>query len=446
MSKKDYPVILGGRNIKIDALTDNKISKAELQYAWNPKNKSVEAEDMLYFTSNNKKYLDFLGIAYRQEGLSLYLQASKYMGCVPFVSPITGIKTGNLIVRGRFGEDISELLSIVGDEVEIEYEPRYDLKQDSAIKPPLYFICQQFIDKYIEARKIHWQKFISQEKIQPFPTSSTIWEKYAYSSVDPRHSLKFPNRINSLSCTHREWNDLTFILDLCLQELKSARTPLRSRTPYIEKINRLEFTYNKRDLRYVEEIKTHMSDPIVIKELKEIGRKVLGASIGVQCAWRLDLAVFFERYVQYLVEDLAKKRGAMIHKNVHYRASGEIPAFGLKYIEPDVIIEKNGIQYVVDAKYKMYMYSLNNKSDILYNEFRDDLHQILSYASFSQSKEKKVIIATPYDSEKEPIKRKFKITNQFNGNSCDVYLIGIPLSKIKIGDVKELLNSIIVFR
>ena len=53
-----------GRNLLIEALCDNKISKADLQNAWN--SKDFSAEDMLYFTSTNKKYLDFLDILYRQ--------------------------------------------------------------------------------------------------------------------------------------------------------------------------------------------------------------------------------------------------------------------------------------------------------------------------------------------------------------------------------------------
>ena len=228
--------------------------------------------------------------------MNLYLHPDKYVGCVPFVSPITGIKTGNLLVRGRFGEDISELLSIVGEGVNIEYEPTYLLKQESTIKPPLYFICQQYIDKYIEAKKVHWQKFNSIEKIQSFPSSSTKWEKYAEKSADARNILRYPNRVNLLTDNHFEWRILTYILDLCIQELLSVRTPARSRTPYMDKISQLVHSYSKSDLKYANDIKTHMTDPRVIKELKEIGRKILNASSGVSCAWRLDQSLFFERY------------------------------------------------------------------------------------------------------------------------------------------------------
>jgi len=432
-----------GRNLLIEALCDNKISKADLQNAWN--SKKFSAEDMLYFTSTNKKYLDFLGITYRQEGMSLYLHPDKYVGCVPFVSPITGIKTGNLLVRGRFREDISELLSVVGEGVNIEYEPKYLLKQESTIKPPLYFICQQYLDKYIEAKKNHWQKFNNVEKIQSFPTSSTKWDKYAIKSADIRNLLRYPNRVNVLSDNHSEWQVLTYILDLCIQELLSVRTPVRSRTPYIDKINQLAHSYSKCDLKYANDIKTHMTDPRVIKDLKEIGRKIINASAGVSCAWRLDQSLFFERYVQYLLGEVAHTRGIKILNNTHFGIRGDIPAFGLKYIEPDVILEKDNIQYIVDAKYKMYMYAFNTKSELLYDDFRNDLHQILSYAAFGKNSSKKVIIAVPYDSQKDPIKRTFQIRNPHNGCLCDFHLVGIPLSKVKIHNTKALLSSILNF-
>lgn len=432
-----------GRNLLIEALCDNKISKADLQNAWN--SKDFSAEDMLYFTSTNKKYLDFLDILYRQEGMSLYLHPDKYVGCVPFVSPITGIKTGNLLVRGRFGEDISELLSVVSEGVDIEYEPQYLLKQESTIKPPLYFICQQYIDKYIEAKKIHWQKFGNVEKIQSFPTSSTKWDKYAEKSADIRNVLRYPNQVNLLSDNHSEWRMLTYILDLCIQELLSVRTPVRSRTPFVDKINQLSHSYSKSDLNYTNEIKTHMADPRVIKDLKDLGKKILNASSGVSCAWRLDQSLFFERYVQYLLGKVARSRGIKILNNAHFGIRGEIPSFGLKYIEPDVILEKNDIQYIIDAKYKMYMYAFNTKSDILYDDFRNDLHQILSYAAFGKSISKNVIIAVPYDSQKDPVKKMFRIENYHNGCLCDCYLVGIPLSKVKMRETETLLSSILNF-
>ncbi len=442
MSKKNTSLQGKGRVLTVDVLCDNKKSKKDLQDAWQCKD--ITAEDMLYFTSANKKYLDFLNIKYYQEGLSLHLNTDKYVGCVPFVSPITGIKTGNLIIRGRFGENISELLSLVGDGVDIEYEQSFVLKQESAIKPPLYFVCQQFIDKYIEAKKIHWKKFVNFEKIQSFPSASTNWKKYS-AKVDVRELLRFPNRVNLLSTNHPEWRELTFVLDICIQELLSVRTPMRSRFPYIDKINQLLQTYTKGDLKYTTGLKIHMSDPLVVKQLKEIGNKILDASIGEQCAWRLDMALFFERYVQYLFGEVSRSRGIKILNNTKFGIRGDIPAYGLKYIEPDIILEKNGTQYIIDAKYKMYMYNYFKKSEDMYDTFREDLHQILSYSAFGTDKNKEVIIVSPYDSSKEPLDHTFKIRNPYNGCVCNFHMIGIPLTLNKKEATKKFISDILVF-
>ncbi len=432
-----------GRNLSAVVLLEKRMPKEELQNAWNAKN--FTAEDMLYFTSTNKKYLDFLAISYRQVGMSLYLHPDKYIGCVPFVSPITGTKTGNLEVKGRFGEDISELLSVVGEGVDIEYEPHYLLRQESTIKPPLYFVCQQYIDKFIEAKKIHWQKFVNIEKIQSFPTASTRWDKYAEWSADVRNLLRYPNRVNLLSTEHAEWRELLYILDFCIQELQSVRTPSRSRAPYAGKISSLAQTYSKSELKYTKEMKVHMTDPAVIKDLKGIGNKILNASNGVSCAWRLDLSVFFERYVQYLFGQIARTHGIQLMKNPHYRISGQIPSFGLKYIEPDVILEKNGIQYIVDAKYKMYMKIYYQKSDDLYNDFRDDLHQVLSYAAFGTKQTKNCIIVTPCESDKDPYVKTFEIMNPYNGCNCKFHMVAIPLTKVRMKDSIEFLSDLLDF-
>ena len=54
------------------------------------------------------------------------------------------------------------------------------------------------------------------------------------------------------------------------------------------------------------------SDPIVIKEAKEIGLRILQNNDSSKRAWRIDYSEFFERYVQYVLKQVAGLKGASL--------------------------------------------------------------------------------------------------------------------------------------
>ena len=47
------------------------------------------------------------------------------------------------------------------------------------------------------------------------------------------------------------------------------------------------------------------SDPVVIKETKEIGMRILQNNVSAKRAWRIDYSEFFEIYVQYMLKQVA---------------------------------------------------------------------------------------------------------------------------------------------
>ena len=101
---------------------------------------------------------------------------------------------------------------------------------------------------------------------------------------------------------------------------------------------------------------------------------------------------------------------------------------------------KENFQVVVDAKYKSHMYNWDSNSDELHDSFRKDFHQVLAYSSFSSAQNKKTIIIYPY----KDFKYYSTVTNS-NLNECknQTLLIGIPISKVKISEVVNMLYEII---
>lgn len=397
------------------------------------------------FLQLNKASLAFLEItpSLEDDGNTLVLTSSRYVGCVPIKSPANGKVVSNLLVTGRFNEDISELLSVIGDTILPVFSDELSIVPNEAVKPPLYFECANYIDKYLEAKHANWLKFDSRMRVQKNPTSGTDWMRYALKSVKPQEALRFPNRCNYLSNDHPEWRQLNYVLNIAIAELEVPRTSQRAKAAYAEKLLRLKSNLDRRAMQETTHLQEHVSDPPVIKELKAIGNIILSDNASNQKAWRLDFAEFFERYVQYLVHTVAKRRGARCLSNPKYGITGSgLPKWSLHYLEPDLVLHKDGLQYVIDAKYKSHIYNIGSSTDDLHDVFRHDLHQLLAYCSFSAAKEKFGFLVYP---AKFLTEHTLRIRSSVNGLTNTVTLLGIPLKKADLVETIDFLKERFTF-
>lgn len=400
------------------------------------------------FIRLNTKSLKYLGITvsgiFHEGKYALQLATSNYIGCIPTYSPIDGKTSGDLMVISRFNENISEILSITGDSILPEFNNNLPLSSGEIVKPPLYFECINFIDKYIEAQNKGWRKFTTLVKRQKFPTSSTMWDKYALTSINPSNILEYQNKCNELSNDHPEWHKLNHVLNIAINELESIRTPLRARMAYQNKINKLKNSYSKASIQITDKIQIHMADPFVIKELKNIANVILKDSSNRKYSWRLDFAIFFERYIQFLLHSVAKTKGAKEINNPRYNIRGiKQPKWCLHYLEPDIVIQKEKEQYIIDAKYKSHMYNSNRNTEQLKDSFRADLHQVLAYCSFNCMTEKKALLIYP---AAQITVSPINIKNHLNGLSNKVIMMGIPLLKSEVSNIQNELLRIIQFK
>ena len=157
----------------------------------------------------------------------------------------------------------------------------------------------------------------------------------------------------------------------------------------------------------------------------------------------MDYAEFFERYVQYLFANVAKRKNATTYDNAHYNVNArKLPSWGLSYLEPDLLIRKDETEYVIDAKYKSHLYNFDNDSEDLKDTFRHDLHQVLAYSAFNSMKDKKVLLAYPFS---DFIVHNMQIRNNISSTIIDVYLVGIPIERSKIESTKTSIERLIKF-
>ena len=104
-----------------------------------------------------------------------------------------------------------------------------------------------------------------------------------------------------------------------------------------------------------------------------------------------------------------------------------------------MIVKCNSNIFMADAKYKAHFYAFGQKSEILKETHRADLHQLLAYCSFSPDKNKMGILFYPSDT---PRYRKISYFERLTGISNIVYLFGIPFGikgiDISVNMIKQL--------
>lgn len=405
---------------------------------------------------DNLKFLDInIDISADSSNKGIYLETSKYAGAVPIKSPKNSKYTVDLMVKGSYSanadaDDMTRLLAVMGQTMLPEFHQDLKLVGES-VKPPVFFECQNYIDLYLKSMKAHWTKFTNEIRVEKSPRSSTNWAKYALNCYDPNQVLLYNNKINSQSTDHKEWRQLVYVLDFCIQILSSTTTPRKTRRLYADKVSKLRKTYNTSQIEKTSFIPTHASDPIAIKTLKSVANIILRDASAERRSWRIDIEVLFERYIQFVFEKATKHFGWKAKANPHYSIQGWKPSWALNYLEPDLILQSAENQIVIDAKYKSHMLGIADKNvEKRKDAFREDLHQVLAYSSFNKLEKKHVILAYPFtsavieesDNEKEK-KHTFyihqTITNPFNCTNIEVFLLGLPFSN---DHLKEIINEI----
>lgn len=344
------------------------------------------------FKSLNKKTLNFLGVDVDLQGtgndLALSFHSSQYIGAIPIRMPYDGIAHKDLRVTPRFDSgkdvyaDLTQILSKLEYSISPEYYGTMQLCNPMQMRPPMYYEAVKYIDLFAAACRYPWRKFDARNRSHPYPKSSTDWQKYSESSADPRKALVFPSRDSVLTTNHREWQELKYVFDIARGLVTGADTPSSIRCRYEARANSLAKIVSDIEPLFTESVTLRAHDPRCITELKKQANVIL-TSGSTQCtAWRMDMAELFERYVQTIVAWATRELSGIIYPNGKILGTGHIPAWGLRYLEPDISVRIGDQLYVADAKYKANYYAKNVDSNSLKETHRADLHQILAYCSF----------------------------------------------------------------
>lgn len=414
---------------------------------WFPQaDKRYIGQHLQKFIDYNSQVFNFLGVTPYIIGSdlnsSIVFRTSQFIGSIPLRSPDTGKQIGDFVITPRYlgkhrYEDYIEILNVLGNEISPELLDSLPLISGRNFKPPLYLEATKFICILEEVSKRPWRKFERIETITDEPNGQINWNKYIKTEFRAENKLRFPTGKNILSEFHTEYSQLRYVFDLCKLELLSANTPFRIKLGIKNKLDYLdEKLYEHLPLK-TNSIQTRFSDSPIVSKCKLQANRILGQRFTDSTAWRVDFADVFEKFVQYILKEVGKESGAHLLTNYNFPGhSVRQYAWELDHLEPDAVLQKGGILIYVDAKYKSNFYNKFWDSEILKEDHRRDIHQLLAYASFSKTETKYGLLC--YPSEEVEMK-KIQYRNPLNQTLDKVILFGLPLNKRSITQAKQVL-------
>lgn len=432
---------------EIPCLTEQskQLGGVALQKKWfKSADKRIIGQYLQKFIDYNSEQFKFLGvqpyIIGSDQSIALTFRSSGFIGSIPLRASDTGKQIGDFVVMPRFTgrdrfEDYIEILNLLGTEISPEVIDSLPLASGRNFRPPLYLEAVKFIASLEILTMKQWRKFDNVEKISKQPSGQINWKKYINNEFKVENRLKFPVKANVLSEFHLEYAEIRYVFDICKSELLSANTPQRIKNTLRTKLSFLEERLYHHKPKATTKIVIRFSDSPNVKTCKKQANKILNFNLVDSTAWRVDFSDVFEKFIQYIFREAAKETGGRLYSNFkfHSKASKHY-SWELKHIEPDAIFQKENLLVFIDAKYKSNLYNKFDQSEVLKEDHRHDLHQIMAYTSFSKSDCKFGFLCYPSDKiELKCIKYK----NGINEAAIEIFIMGIPLRKDCVVAVRD---------
>lgn len=436
---------------EVPCLTEQsrQLSGIALQKKWfKSADKRIIGQYLQKFIDYNSSQFKFIGvqpfIVGSDQNTSLTFRSSSFIGTIPLRASDTGKQIGDFVVMPRFTgrdrfEDYIEILNLLGTEISPEVIDSLPLASGKNFRPPLYLEAVKFIASLEALLSRPWRKFDNIEKISSQPSGQINWNKYISNEYKIENRLRFPTRKNILSEFHSEYAEVRYVFDICKNELLSANTPQRIKNTLRNKLSFLEERLYHHKPKAANKIIIRFSDSPTVKACKEQANRILNFNLLDSTAWRVDFSDVFEKFIQHIFKEAAKETGGRVYSNFKFHSrTSKYYSWELKHIEPDAIFQKENALVFIDAKYKSNLYNKFDKSEVLKDDHRRDLHQIMAYSSFSKTDFKFGFLCYPSDQiELKSIQYK----NGINEVANTILILGVPLKKDSIYETKRLLTN-----
>ncbi len=376
------------------------------------------------FIRQNQANLHQLGVTaeprYDGSNIDMVFRSGTKVGAVALVSPTTGRHEYGLIVRPRFEwNGLGGMLHQMGWKIVPSLLRSHALPQSDRKIPPWVLSTVVLLRLRALLRSLE-RRFELVEEERNAPRGNVDWQRYVTKNVTRARFLDVPCRYTDLRDDAALKSAIRFTLDRQLDSL----TGQRAAGPHVLRL--IEICADL--LIKVHDVPSRPPSPVELQRWLTGGRLTSQAlTDGIEAIewtaderglaglsdlqglpWVMSMEEFFEAWCETILAGVAKKIGGTLRSGRLRQTVAPLSwvppyAGSQKSLIPDVILERDGLAVIVDAKYKAHWEELQSHrwtdlDEALQERHRADLLQALAYANLVDSERVVVCLAYPCSS------------------------------------------------
>lgn len=398
----------------------------------------------------------------------IVFRTGRKVGAFPLLSPTSGKPEYGMVIKPRFewagvGNMLAQMgWRIVPDLLKLPLLPGTERKVPPWVLSSIVLIRVRSLLDQLERR------FELVQSIQLAPKGSVNWTDYATRKMPNAQflqiSCQFPDlrddrqlkaaihftlrkQLAGLESQRNLTGAVLSLIDLCQSLIRrvSSVSPLRPSAELLQ-------AWTSGPLRI-----DVFRDGIQAIEWTVEDRGLAGMADLLGLPWVLSMETFFEAWVETLVTRLARETGGILRTGRKRETLTPIqwdrPSLGTqKYLLPDVILEREDVTILFDAKYKRHWEEISfsdwgQVKQEIQEQHRQDLLQVLAYSSLKNTERVIACLIYPCQNQTWDSLQNRGMTFQrasipADGRTLEVVLTAVPMNA-NLTDSVEMLKKAI---
>jgi hypothetical protein len=332
----------------------------------------------------------------------ILFRPSTRIGAVPLRSPVSGRPDHGLVIEPRISwRSTGDMLCGTGFRIVPELLPFAEMPQSERRVPPwvLSSVVIERLERMLDGLR---RRFVTAEADLSAPKGQIRWDDYARTRLPIGRALEVPCRYPDL----RDDAEIRSAIVWAARRHRDAlATQLDAGAVVRELISRFELI-----LQRLSGVQPRMptpglrrawqSQPVTADVFRQglmaidwtvDERGLAGLTDLAGLAWRLDMEVFFEAWVEAISEHAARRHNAVLTRG--RRSETRVPlgwkpaSLGSQQsLMPDLVIQRAGVAIVIDAKYKRHASQIESLGwqgvdERVREDHRNDILQALAYST-----------------------------------------------------------------
>ena len=410
------------------------------------------------FANQNRRLLELLDVRmysdYDGRDVRLVIEAGSAVGAIPLLSPTSARPDFGLLVQPRFPwAGIGPMLAEMG--WRISPTPlRLPMLRRSERRIPPWVLSSMILVRLSALLDSLDRRFENVTEDRNAPRGSVHWQEYATNRLPHANFLSIPCTFPDLRDDRQLKGAIRYTVEKQMRSLETQK----EHGGFVVRL--LEFAAQLH--RRVQMVPTHIPSRRTVDswlqrpmrgenflngvqsiEWTVEDRGLAGLSDLEGLAWRMPMDQFFEAWVETVLLKVAQRTGGNLKvgrkretiQSIHWE-----PSFlgTQKALIPDLWLEFAELTVIVDAKYKRHWEELQQHSwsrvtDILREQHRNDLLQVLAYANLAQTAKVVACLLYPCTAESwQSLRDRGRLHHKAEINigtrSIQLWLTAIPMA------------------